>query len=145
MDAQLTSNEINLAREILHDYDPAQHALNNLEKHNGNLERSFEDLWTEKNGLPPTMRDNKSLWQITLKALRKELCGDDGFRGQLSEYTKNPGSAPLLSGLIVSLVGIAGAHGLPLDPAIATIIVLYVVKIGLNIFCDYTEPPADAT
>jgi divalent metal cation (Fe/Co/Zn/Cd) transporter len=61
------------------------------------------------------------------------------------EYTKNPGSAPLLSGLIVSLVGIAGAHGLPLDPAIATIIVLYVVKIGLNIFCDYTEPPADAT
>ncbi len=39
MDAQLTSNEINLARYILHDYDPAQHALNNLEKHNGNLER----------------------------------------------------------------------------------------------------------
>jgi hypothetical protein len=38
MDAQLTSNEINLAREILHDYDPAQHALNNLEKHNGNLD-----------------------------------------------------------------------------------------------------------
>lgn len=74
-----------------------------------------EDLWTEKNGPPPTMKDNKSLWQITLKALRKELCGDDGFRGQLSEYTKNPGSAPLLSGLIVSLVGIAGAHGLPLD------------------------------
>lgn len=61
MDAQLTSNEINIAREILHDYDPAQHALNNLEKHNGNLERSFEDLWTEKNGPPPTMRGNKSM------------------------------------------------------------------------------------
>lgn len=37
MDAQLTSNEINLARDILHHYDPAQHALNNLEKHNGNV------------------------------------------------------------------------------------------------------------
>lgn len=40
MDAQLTSNEINLAREILHDFDPAQHALNNLVWHNGTLARS---------------------------------------------------------------------------------------------------------
>jgi hypothetical protein len=31
------------------------------------------------------------------------------------EYTKNPGSTPLLTGLIVSLVGVAGGHGLPLD------------------------------
>lgn len=78
-----------------------------------------------------------------LGELRKELCGDEGFRGKVKEYTNNPGSAPLLTGLIVSLVGIAGAHGLPLDPAIATIIVLYVVKIGLNTFCEYTEPTAD--
>jgi hypothetical protein len=74
---------------------------------------------------------------------RKELCSDDGFRGKVKEYTDNPGSAPLLTGLIVSLVGIAGANGLPLDPAIATIIVLYVVKIGLNTFCEYTEPAID--
>jgi hypothetical protein len=30
--------------------------------------------------------------------------------------------------------------GLPIDPAIATIVVLYLVKIGLNVFCEYTEP-----
>jgi hypothetical protein len=143
MDAQLTSNEINLARETLHDFDPAQHALNNLEKHNGKLQRSFEDLWTEKNGPPPT-KERKSLWEVTLKVLRQELCGDEGFRGQLSEYTKNPGSTPLLTGLIVSLVGVAATHGLPLDPAIATIVVLYILKIGLNIFCEYTEPTAEA-
>jgi divalent metal cation (Fe/Co/Zn/Cd) transporter len=45
--------------------------------------------------------------------------------------------------LIVSLVGIAWANGLPIDPVIATIIVLYIVKIGLNTFCEYTEPATD--
>ncbi|MBE9198754.1 MULTISPECIES: hypothetical protein [unclassified Nodularia (in: cyanobacteria)] len=49
----------------------------------------------------------------------------------------------LLSGLIVSLVGLATTNGLPIDRAIATVIVLYILKIGLNIFCDYTEPPAE--
>ena len=82
-------------------------------------------------------------WKVTLGELRKELCGDDGFRGKVKEYTNNPGSAPLLTGLIVSLSSIAVAHGLPIDPAIATIIVLYVVKIGLNTFCEYTEPDTD--
>jgi divalent metal cation (Fe/Co/Zn/Cd) transporter len=42
---------------------------------------------------------------------------------------------------------VAAANGLPLDPAIATIVVLYILKIGLNIFCEYTDssikPPAD--
>ncbi|MEH2296543.1 hypothetical protein [Nostoc sp.] len=140
MDAQLSLTEISVAREILQNYDPAQHALNHLEKHNGKVETAFEDLWIEKNG-QPLMQQSKSLWQVTLKVLREELCGDDGFRGQLKEYTKNPGSSPLLTGLIISLVGVATAHGLPIDPAIATIIVLYILKIGLNIFCEYTEPP----
>ncbi|WP_392530753.1 hypothetical protein [Nostoc sp. C117] len=140
MDAQLSLTEINVAREILQDYDPAQHALNHLEKHNGKVETAFEDLWIEKNG-KPLMQQSKSLWQVTLKVLREELCGDDGFRGQLKEYSKNSGSSPLLTGLIISLVGVATAHGLPIDPAIATVIVLYILKIGLNIFCEYTEAP----
>ncbi|WGV27166.1 hypothetical protein [Halotia branconii] len=142
MDAQLSSNEINTARELLSDYTPAQHALDHLERHNGKFDTSFNDLWVEKHGVT-VMPQGKSLWQTTLKVLRQELCGDDGFRGQLKEYTKNQGNAPLLTGLIVSLVGIATAHGLPIDPAIATVIVLYILKIGLNIFCEYTEPPTD--
>jgi hypothetical protein len=105
------------------------------------METAFQDLWQEKNG-QAMMGGDKSLLQITLKALRNELCGDDGFRGQIKEYSKNPGSSPLLTGVIVSLVGLASSSGLPLDPAIATVIVLYILKIGVNIFCDYTEPPA---
>ncbi|HEY9710355.1 MAG TPA: hypothetical protein V6D48_19265 [Oculatellaceae cyanobacterium] len=139
MDAQLTTSEINTFRDTLKDYDPALEALATLEEQGGKIEGSFDRLWVEKNGPLPQMPEGKSLWQITLKQLRQEVCGDDSFRTKLQEYTKNPGSTPLLTGLIVSLVGVAAAHGLPLDPAIATIIVLYILKIGLNIFCEYTE------
>lgn len=137
MKTQLTASEINEKRQLLQDYSPAIEALAILEKNNGSLDASFDQLWEQKNGIPTYGK--KSLWQVTLGELRKELCGDDGFRSKVKEYTNNPGSAPLLTGLIVSLVGIAGAHGLPIDPAIATLIVLYIVKIGLNIFCEYTE------
>jgi len=138
---QITSSEIQAMRELMPDYTPGLEAMDHLEKHNGDMETAFQDLWQEKNG-QAIMGGDKSLLQITLKALRNELCGDDGFRGQLREYTRNPGSSPLLTGVIVSLVGLASSSGLPLDPAIATVIVLYILKIGVNIFCDYTEPPA---
>jgi hypothetical protein len=138
---QITSSEIQAMRELMPDYTPGLEAMDHLERHNGDVEMAFQDLCQEKNG-QAIMGGDKSLLQITLKALRNELCGDDGFRGQIKEYTKNPGSSPLLTGVIVSLVGLASSSGLPLDPAIATVIVLYILKIGVNIFCDYTEPPA---
>ncbi len=143
MNAQLSTPEINTYRETLKDYDPALEALTVLEEQDGEIEASFEQLWVNNIGPLPQMAGDKSLWQITLKQLRQEICGDDSFRTKLQEYSKNPGSAPLLTGVIVSLVGLAAANGLPLDPAIATIVVLYILKIGLNIFCEYTEPPAE--
>jgi hypothetical protein len=141
MEVQLSTDEIKAKQQLLQEYEPAQEAFAILEKNQGKLDVSFDELWEEKTGIPTYGK--KSLWKVMLGELRKELCGDDGFRGKVKEYTNNPGSAPLLTGLIVSLVGIAGAHGLPVDPAIATIIVLYVVKIGLNTFCEYTEPETD--
>jgi hypothetical protein len=142
METQLTPDEIKSKQQLLQEYKPAQEAFSILEKNQGRLDDSFDELWEEKNGTQ-TFTKGKSLWKVMLGELRKELCGNDGFRTKVKEYTNNPGSAPLLTGLIVSLVGIAGAHGLPIDPAIATIIVLYVVKIGLNTFCEYTEPETD--
>jgi len=135
MNAQLATNEIHTMRELLYDYPPGVHALDELERHKGNIPTAFEDLWIEKNGAV-TVPEKKSLWQTTLNVLRNELCGDDGFRTQVKEYSKNPASTPLLTGLIVYLVGMSG---LPIDPAIATVVVLYILKIGLNIFCEYTE------
>ena len=144
METQLTSDEINEKSQLLQDYNPAQEALAILQKNNGKLDTTFDELWNEKNTLPgqgPFSPSGKSVWQVTLQELRKELCGKEGFRAQFKEYSKNPGSAPLLTGLIVSIVGVAG---LPIDPAIATIIVLYILKIGLNIFCEYTATANDA-
>ena len=135
MTTQLDLTEINQIQQLLNDYEPAQKALDTLEQNNGNFNTTFDELWTEKFGTDTYGK--KSLWQSTLTVLREELCGNDGFQAQFKEYTKNPGSAPLLTGLIVSITTLSG---LPLDPAISTVIVLYLLKVGLKIFCEYTEP-----
>ena len=135
MITQLDLTEINQIQQLLNDYEPAQKALDTLEQNNGNFNTTFDELWTEKFGTDTY--DKKSLWKSTLTVLREELCGNDGFQAQFKEYTKNPGSAPLLTGLIVSITTLSG---LPLDPAISTVIVLYLLKVGLRIFCEYTEP-----
>ncbi len=62
------------------------------------------------------------------------------FNVSVLDYNKNPGSASLLTGAIIYLVGVSA---LPIDPAIATIIVLYILKVGLNIFCEYTNPESN--
>jgi len=138
MEPILTHAEMNEKRMMLQDYAPAQEAFAMLEKHNGRLDMSFDELWFENNNLESYNR--KSLWQTTLKVLRAELCGNDGLRAQFKDYTKNPGSTPLLTGLIVAVVGLGASSGIPIDPSIATIVVLYLLKISLNIFCEYTEP-----
>ena len=140
MAAQLSTAEINDYREIFPKDDPAQEVLAILDKNNGSFDDSLTEIYSEKFGSLPDMAPGKSLLQITLKQLREEVCGNEGFRAQVSEYNKNPRSVPLLTGLIVSLVGLAAANGFPLDPAIATVVVLYILKIGLNVFCEYTEP-----
>ena len=138
MEPILTPAEMNEMRQMLQDYAPAQEAFAMLEKHQGRLDSSFDELWFENNNLESYNR--KSLWQVTLKTLRAELCGNDGLRAQFKDYTKNPGSTPLLTGLIVAIVGLGASSGIPIDPSIATIVVLYLLKISLNIFCEYTEP-----
>jgi hypothetical protein len=142
MEPILTPAEINDKRMMLQDYAPAQAALAILEKNKGRIDTSFDELWGENNNLEFYLQQKggKSLWQVTLKTLRAELCGNDGLRAQFKDYTKNPGSTPLLTGLIVAIVSLGASSGIPIDPSIATIIVLYLLKISLNIFCEYTEP-----
>jgi hypothetical protein len=95
----------------------------------------MKELWIEKYGRQDF--GSQSIWQTTLTVLQRELCGEEGFKDQVKEYSKNPTSAPLLTGLIVAVVS---AAGLPIDPAIATVIVLYILKVGINIFCEYIKP-----
>lgn len=135
MEAQLSSIEIQAKQQLLQDYSPAQEALAVLKENNGRLDTSFDQLWEEQHGRQD-YAPGESLWEVTLRVLRQEICGDEGFRSKILDYNKNPGSASLLTGAIVYLVGLTT---LPINPAIATIIVLYIVKVGLNIFCEYTE------
>ena len=132
---QLTTTEINEKRQLLQDYSPAQEALAVLKENNGRLDTSFDQLWEKKHGRQD-YAPGESLWRVTQRVLRQEVCGDKSFRSKIYDYNKNPGSASVLTGVIVYLVGLTT---LPIDPAIATIIVLYIVKVGLNIFCEYTE------
>lgn len=136
MNAQLTPSEIQQIQRILKD-EPAQKALSTLEQNNGNLEASFDILWQEQFGIQEYGK-GKSLLQLVLDEIRAEICGDEGLRGKLKEYTNNPGSASLLNSIIGSLVTVAALNGIPIDGAIATIVALYILKIGLNVFCKYT-------
>jgi hypothetical protein len=137
MTTQLTATEIQNISQLLQDYAPAQKTLNLLNETNGDLEKSFEELWTELHGQQAFSQTK--LWQSTVTVFRQELCGKEGFQNQVKEYNKNPTSAPLLTGLIVSVVHLVG---FPIDPAIATVVVLYILKVGINIFCDYINPEA---
>ncbi len=75
MDAQLEPNEILSMRELMGDYAPGQMAIDTLLKNDGSLEGAFDDLWIEHNGKSPVFGEGKSLLQVTLDVLRKELCG----------------------------------------------------------------------
>jgi hypothetical protein len=55
----------------------------------------------------------------------------------VEEYNKDPTKAVLLTGLIVYVIN---AVTLPINPAIAVVVVLWVLKLGIRTFCDYTEP-----
>ena len=141
MDTQFTPTEINHYRRILQGADSAQTVLDTLEKYNGRFYDSLDELLSEVSGLRKTY-EIKHLQQATLKVIRTEVCGHDRFRTQFQECRQNPERTLSLTGLIDSLSGISSAHELPQDRAIATIVVLYILKIGLNIFCEYTETSA---
>lgn len=83
MNLKLTPDEIKSLSELLKEYQPSNKAIDALERNDGKLDTSFEELWIDKNGTA-AMRGGKNVWQTTLDVLRDELCGDEGFRARLS-------------------------------------------------------------
>jgi hypothetical protein len=49
MDVQLSTGEIKAKQQLLQEYQPAQEAFAILEKNQGRLDASFDELWAEKN------------------------------------------------------------------------------------------------
>ena len=137
MTLQLSPTELQTMQQQLDGYALAQAAIATLRQHNGNLETSLEDLVAAEAGTAVYGDDRKTLREVFVQNLRREICGDDSFRSKVEEYNKNPTKAALLTGLIVYLIDLVT---LPINPAIATIVVLWVLKLGIRTFCDYTEP-----
>ena len=104
MTAHLSPTELQTAQELLRAYDPAQPALANLAQHDGDLDASFEDLVADAAGSAAYDEEKRTLKQVFLRNLRREVCGDKSFRTQVEEYSQNPGQAVLLTGLIVGLI-----------------------------------------
>lgn len=137
---RITQAEIAHARQLLQDYPEAQLGLDMLEKHQGNPKTSIEELMPT---IPTqTMRfvagqTPRSVWEILLEQIYLELCGEeeDSLREMVKQAKQNPESSPLLTGVILYLVNLAN---ISINPAIATIVVLYILKIGISTFCEYT-------
>lgn len=140
MTTQLSASELQDFEQVLQGYAPGERAIAYLTQNNGDLESSLDDLIRAEAGAQAYGIDGERLRAMFLKNLRREICGDDSFKTKVEEYNKNPGKAALLTGLIVYLVDLVT---LPINPAIATIAVLWVLKLGVRTFCDYTEPEVE--
>ena len=143
MTTQLDSSEIQDYQKLFSDDTQVQKALATLEENDGDLEAAFDRLWQEKFG-QVNYSAKKSLLKLTLEEIRSEICGDEGLRGKIKEHSKDPSSASLLNSIIGSLVTVAALNGIPIDGAIATVVVLYILKIGLNVYCKYTDPESES-
>lgn len=142
MDAKLTATELERYREILQDKEAVQTGLDTLEEFDGRINRAFDELL--KDMIPPLInqKERRDFRQMILNQLRQEVCETDDFHREVQNYSKNPESATLLMGLISSVIGAIGTEGILIGPSLAIIIVLYILKIGLNVFCEYTESSA---
>ena len=138
---QLSETELLQVQQALRDYEPSQSAIATLVDQDGDLDASLELLLRSQQGTATF--GQASLKQVTLDVLREQLCGDEGFRQKLKDYMKNKESTPLLTGLIIYLASQV-VLPFPIDPALATLAVLYISKLSLEIFCRYTKPAKDA-
>ncbi|HEY9651454.1 MAG TPA: hypothetical protein V6C95_12375, partial [Coleofasciculaceae cyanobacterium] len=142
MDAKLTATELEYYRELLEDEESVQTGLDMLEECDGRINRAFDELL--KDMIPPlkNQKERRNFRQMILNQLRQEVCDSDYFPTTVQNYSKNPGSASLLMGLMSDVIGSIGTEGILIGPSLAIVITLYILKIGLNTFCEYTESSA---
>lgn len=142
----LTEKELNHAYHLLEHYPEAQAGIEVLKRHRGNPKTSIEELVGHPSfQVQSLVAAPKSVWEILLEQLYLDVCGSNSsdlcqtnrnsLRKILNESQLHPESAALLSGAVVYL---APLSGLAVSPAVATILVLYVLHLGINVFYEYT-------
>jgi hypothetical protein len=132
-----TPEEINAFRQSA----TADRATLELIEQTQDFEATFDQLYRDRFGTAPTFDATQpSLWKILLQRIRQEICGDDdSLRSLIQSAKKNPGNATLITGVITALVNLSGIP-LPIDSAIATAVALYILHIGIDVFCEWSTP-----
>lgn len=134
--ANLSVNELSTLETNLQEYAPAQVAIDQIKAADGDLNLALESMLVNEFGPQPTFA-SRSLWEVTKETLREELCGDEGFLGKVKAYSAEPQKATALTALVIYIVE---QTALTISPAFAALVVLYIAKVGLKMFCKYTEP-----
>jgi hypothetical protein len=137
---KLSADELATLQAHVQDYPAAQGAIDQLQLNLGSLQQALaaqliEDLWTEP------IYGERSLWRITIETLQAELCGKEGFLARVQAYTDEPKKATALTALMIYILE---QTAMPISPSLATLMALYITKVGLTIFCKYIEPPVDS-
>lgn len=134
----LSPEEIQAAQEQLAGQAFAQEAIAALQAHGGRLDTSFNHLCAQKIGVAVVFEpdDPRSFWHATLNTLASTLCRSKSFQQQLQDYQRSPDPAAQLPRLIDTLRGTAA---LPMDQAMATLLLLHLLRVDWDSFC--TSPP----
>jgi len=134
----LTAAELEPLYPLARDSEAFEEALRVLKDHGGDLEEGFAALFVERNGVQ-NFADRRAILQAVLDVMRDEICGEKGLRDKLSEYTSDPTRAVPLLSAVEALKNLAHLKGLPIDTTLVVLLVLYVAKVGLKLFCRFSE------
>jgi hypothetical protein len=136
-DWYLDDADIHHARQLLKDHPDTLPGLDTVERHQGNLCTSIDELMSDKDAaiVASVKREHKTVWQVLTEQLYLSICGEDDSLRQMLKQTKESDNSTILAAAIAYVVN---SLALPINPAISTLLVLYVLKIGVNTFCEYT-------
>ncbi len=122
---QVTPEEIKKYYDELSNSPKALADLKVIERCGGDLERSARIL-ARRAGVEEVK--SGSNWNFGLQKAREIVC-DDNFKD---------GLAP---GVVGGIIGAITATGSPVSAAVATPLAIYITQVGLDKFCESSEPP----
>jgi hypothetical protein len=137
----LSSIDLAQYRQATKTLPAAQSAIDLLET-TTDIDTAIEQLIDLQSGTSQTFGSRPPLWPLLKKRLQQEICGpDDSFRTLLTDLKKNPTNATIAIAAITYLINLT-VLPIPIEASLATAILLRIADIGLDVFCDYTTPPA---
>jgi hypothetical protein len=134
--------ELQQYRQAIASIPEAATAIDQLEQ-TQDFEATIEALFDAQAGSPQVfggLSDRPKIWPIVKNRLMQEVCGEDeSFRSMIKDIKKNPSNAIMVTGAITYLINLSGIP-FPIEPALATGIILYIAHIGIDVFCEWSNP-----